>query len=138
MVHASREGDWWFLEVDGIAGGYSQARRLDQVESAVRDLLALLLEIPPDSFDIDVLVQWPEELQAASERAIAAQRRAEHARDVARAEQLRASELAAKAGLTVRDVAALLELSPQRVSQLRIAEARGAYRTSQEVDPDAG
>jgi hypothetical protein len=120
-VRASREGDWWFLEVEGVAGGYSQARRLDQVEATVRDLLATLLDVPPDSFEVDVEAEWPLDLRLASSRAAAARRSADEARDRASAEIRNVALAAARAGFTVRDVAALLGISPQRVSQLRPA-----------------
>lgn len=45
---------WWFVEVPGVEGGYTQARRRDQVEYMVRDLLSLLLDVPADSFDVIV------------------------------------------------------------------------------------
>jgi len=130
VVRASREGDWWYLEVEGVEGGYSQARRLDQVESTIRDLLALMLQRVPESFDLDVQVEWPADLRTASERASQARKRADEAREQAAAEMRMAAATATQAGYTVRDVAALLDVSPQRVSQLRIAERRAPYKTT--------
>lgn len=129
-VRASREGEWWFLEVAGVEGGFSQARRLDQVDATIRDLLPLLLDIPAEEIELRVHVEWPADLQEASERANRARRQADEARDAATAEMQRVAAAAAEAGFTVRDVAELLDISPQRVSQLRIAERTADYRTS--------
>jgi len=35
-------------------GVFTQARRLDRVEFMARDAIALLLDVPPDSFDVTV------------------------------------------------------------------------------------
>ena len=129
-VRASREGDWWFLEVEGVQGGFSQARRLDQVDATVRDLLSVLLDIPTGEIDLRVQVEWPPELREASRRAGRARQKAELARDAATVEMRRAASAAVEAGFTVRDVAELLDVSPQRVSQLRIAERAAEYSTS--------
>ena len=115
-VRASREGDWWFLEVDGVEGGFSQARRLDQVDRTIRDLLSLLLEIPSDDVDLRVHIDWPAGLREASGRARQAREEAEHAREAATIEMRRAAAAAVDAGFTVRDVAELLEVSPQQIS----------------------
>ncbi|MBO3740332.1 hypothetical protein [Actinoplanes flavus] len=49
-----RSGDWWFVEVPGVDMGYTQARKLADVEPMVRDMLSLLLDVPADSFAVSV------------------------------------------------------------------------------------
>ncbi|SCE80118.1 Uncharacterised protein family (UPF0150) [Micromonospora mirobrigensis] len=49
-----RSGDWWAITVPEIKGVFSQARRLDQVEAMTREAIALMLDVDPHSFDIDV------------------------------------------------------------------------------------
>jgi predicted RNase H-like HicB family nuclease/bifunctional DNA-binding transcriptional regulator/antitoxin component of YhaV-PrlF toxin-antitoxin module len=56
---ATREGGWWSIEVPEIPGVFSQARRLDQAEYMARDAIALMLEVPEDSFDVVVEAQLP-------------------------------------------------------------------------------
>jgi bifunctional DNA-binding transcriptional regulator/antitoxin component of YhaV-PrlF toxin-antitoxin module/predicted RNase H-like HicB family nuclease len=56
---ATREGGWWSIEVPEIPGVFSQARRLDQAEETARDGIALMLEVPEDSFDVVVEAQLP-------------------------------------------------------------------------------
>jgi hypothetical protein len=81
-------------------------------------VVSLLVELAPDSFDLDVQAAIPEEVRAELTRARDLQRQAERSqaeaaslvRDVAR--KLRAQ------GLTVADVGAVLGVSFQRASQL--------------------
>ena len=51
---AERGEAWWAIRVAELPGVFSQARRLDRVESMARDAISLLLEVPADSFDIEV------------------------------------------------------------------------------------
>ncbi|MGN9774624.1 hypothetical protein ACTMS0_02395 [Micromonospora sp. H33] len=48
-----------------IKGLFSQARRLDQVEEMAREAVALMLDIDPNSFDIDVQPDLPQEVPRA-------------------------------------------------------------------------
>lgn len=52
-----RSGEWWAVSVDGVRGAYTQTKRLDEVEATTRDMLAMFLEVPEDSFDIKVQVR---------------------------------------------------------------------------------
>lgn len=117
-AHAERAGAWWAIEVDGVRNAVSQARRLEQVEAMAREVVALLLDVGPDTFDIDVEVHvpeqwssWVEELRAKQ----AAQSRAERAASTSLRETARRLK---ESGLPVRDVGSIMGVSPQRVSQL--------------------
>jgi predicted RNase H-like HicB family nuclease len=103
-VTAQRDGRWWFVRVPEVAGAVTQARRLDQVEAMAREVVSLLLEVAPDSFDLDVRAAIPDEVRAELARARDLQRQA--------ARKLR------EQGLTVADVGAVLGVSFQRASQL--------------------
>ena len=116
---ATRTGQWWAIDVSDVAGGlHTQARRLDQVASAVIDAVALVANVSPDAIGVDVIPVLPEAeadliesaRTASQEAAQAAERASRLSRQVV--EQLRSE------GLTVRDVGGLLGVSPQRVSQL--------------------
>ncbi|GGM33409.1 hypothetical protein GCM10011608_17360 [Micromonospora sonchi] len=109
-----RSGSWWAISVPEIKGVFSQARRLDQVEEMAREAIALMLNIDPNSFDIDVQPELPQEVTRAH-KARSALRKAEESAEEATVSAARA--LLAK-GYTVRDAGALLGISPQRVSQL--------------------
>ncbi len=51
---AEHAGAWWAITVAEMPGVFSQARRLDNVEHMARDAIALMLDVPPESFEIDV------------------------------------------------------------------------------------
>src|SRR5215471_13764705 len=84
-----RSGRWWAIEIPEVSGGiYSQARRLDGVAAMARDAIALTLDVPPASFDVEVVAVLPEEWEAeleeareARQSAVAAERRAQAALD---------------------------------------------------------
>jgi hypothetical protein len=48
----SRESGWWVAEVDGVLGGATEATRLVDLETEVRDLLAGLLDQEEDAFEL--------------------------------------------------------------------------------------
>lgn len=114
-ARVTRSDGWWAVSVPDVPGLFTQARRLDQVESLVREASELLgspverVNIVPElDSDLDAMLR---ELESA--RADAAE------------QQRRSSELTRRAvrtlrerGFTVRDVASLVGLSQQRVSVL--------------------
>jgi hypothetical protein len=53
-AHAVREGDQWAIRVDGVPGVQTQARRQEDVAFIARDGLALVLDVPEDSFDLAI------------------------------------------------------------------------------------
>ncbi|MFI7434449.1 hypothetical protein [Micromonospora haikouensis] len=111
-----------------IKGVFSQARRLDQVEGMAREAIALMLDIDPHSFDVEVEPDLPQEVSRAR-KARSALRKAEESAEEATVTAARA--LLAK-GYTVRDAGALLGISPQRVSQLAPKKAAASAGKSSE------
>lgn len=114
----TRSDGWWAVEVPEIPGLFTQARRLDQVEAQVRDA-AEMLDVQVDIITLDP--QLDEATQHMVDELFAK-------RDAARQAQDEASRLARNTvaalrseGLTVRDVAAVTGVSPQRVSALQNA-----------------
>ena len=118
-ARAQRDGNWWAISVAGLPGALTQVRRLDQAEAMTREVIALVLDVPEDSFDVQVVPDLTEPQRAAMDEldqakasyAAAAARVTERQQDVA-------SLLVRDEGLTVRDAAVLLGVSYQRVSQL--------------------
>ena len=113
-----RSGGWWAVEVPEIPGLFTQARRLDQVEAQVRDA-ADMLDVQVGTITLDP--QLDEATQHMVDDLLAK-------RDAARKAQDEASKLARSTvaalrneGLTVRDVATVTGVSPQRVSALQDA-----------------
>lgn len=115
-VRAKRWTRGWELHIDGV--GVTQSRSLADAEAMVRDYISLDLDVPADSFDIDVIPQigggLDEEVTKARrqirEAAKAQRQAADRSRQVVR--RLKAE------GLSGKDTAVVLGISPQRVSQL--------------------
>jgi predicted RNase H-like HicB family nuclease len=129
---------WWAIRVPGVRGVYSQARRLDRVEYMARDAIALMLEVPEDSFRVVVKPDLGSELDAAVSRARKARERADRAqREAAEAATVAVTSLLAL-GLSMREAGQILGLSHQRVAQIAAAgkqpegEAAGASSTTED------
>jgi hypothetical protein len=117
-VERGRTGRWWLIDVPEVPAAHSQARRLDQAEDVARDLIALMTDADPDTFDLDIRVQLPEQVRADLQRA-------EELRQQAARSQHEAAVLARSAarrlhddGLPLRDIGKLLQVSHQRAHQL--------------------
>jgi predicted RNase H-like HicB family nuclease len=53
-VDIERAGGWWAISVPALPGAFSQARHRDEVDKMARDVIAVYLDVLPDSFDITV------------------------------------------------------------------------------------
>ncbi len=51
-ARVERDGRFWLIEVDGV--GMTQALSVEEIEPIARDLVALFLDIPADSFDLTI------------------------------------------------------------------------------------
>jgi predicted RNase H-like HicB family nuclease len=115
------EAGWWIIEVPAVPGVVSQARRLDQVAAMAADAVALALDTDPGEITVEVCPQLDSQRRGLVENFAHDSQVAEDARGAAAeaAAQVR-SDVAALVGtgLTAREVAHLLGISPQRVSQL--------------------
>jgi DNA-directed RNA polymerase specialized sigma subunit len=118
-ARAQREGKWWAISVEGLPGALSQVRRLDQAEAMAREVIALVLDLPEDSFDVVVTPELNEKhREALAELERAKEQYAESMAALAERQQRATLLLVRDAGLTVRDAATVLGVSFQRVSQL--------------------
>jgi len=116
---ATRSGSWWAIQVEELDGVWTQARRLDQVEAMARDAIALLLEVPEDSFDVAVRVELPDEIRTAIEELHAAKANAEAASaEASQVAQRVVQTLHNNARLPLRDIGQVLGVSYQRAHQL--------------------
>ena len=106
----------WELHIDGV--GVTQCRRLAEAESMVRDYVESLTG--SDASDATVVIT-PEVGDGLDERARAAREAvaaADRATREAAAQSRRVARELHQAGLSGRDIAAVLKVSAQRVSQL--------------------
>jgi predicted RNase H-like HicB family nuclease len=115
---AERSGGWWAITVPELRGVFSQARRLAQVESTARDAIALFLDTPADSFDVQVREVIDPVADALVAEALQARRDATEHQRIAARKSREAVRTLDRLGLPQRDIGLLLHLSHQRVAQL--------------------
>ena len=119
QVHAVRSGSWWAITVPALCGVFSQAKRLDQVESMAREAIALMLDMDEaDVGDIEVVVIPPAEAVDVLERLKASAAAATEATEAAAEARRWAARLLRDEGLPMRDVGKLIGVSHQRVIQI--------------------
>jgi hypothetical protein len=121
-VVAKRWRHAWELHIDGL--GVTQSRNLAEAEAMARDYIALDLDVSEDSFDVRVMPEVGDGLDELIKRT-----RGEIA-DAARAQSRAAQSSRALVqklkllGLSGKDTALVLGVTPQRVSQLAGAGAK--------------
>lgn len=116
-VRAKRWARGWELHVDGV--GVTQAHNLAEAESMSRSYITMVDN--PAKFDVCIIPEIGDGVDAAvrhARRAISDADRAQ--RDAAKAMRSVTADLHQR-GLTGRDIARVLDVSPQRVSQLLAA-----------------
>jgi hypothetical protein len=119
---AHRSDGWWALEVTGddlphLA--YTQARRLEQAEEVVRDLLALHFGTSHDAVgQIEIVHVLDAALADEVRQTRHAREQAERLRADASAQTRRTARHLKEQGMAQRDISALLGISHQAVSQL--------------------
>lgn len=118
-VTVTRDGKWWMVEIPEL-DGFTQARRLDEVEQMAREYIAVTLDVPLSKVDVDVKHVEVEGRDLAAVRSMVAALR----------DQLRVFEEAAStyshlvaqhlsaANVPVRDISSVLGVSHQRISQI--------------------
>lgn len=120
-IHAERTQDGWCAEVPGPEGFTVNARRLDQCKDMVVERIKTLAEQKGDLAVCDIVIKVEAELpgiicdlEAAKVKMLEAQK----LQDEASAEIRTVVSRMRDEGLTMRDIAVLLGVSPQRVAQL--------------------
>jgi hypothetical protein len=119
-VEVTRDDRWWMIHVPDI-DGLTQARRISEIEDMARSLIAISTDTPiadvavgihsitvPELGDIAGRAQYVRDLRA----------RAAEAEARAAGEAIHYAQSLTEAGIPVRDIAELLGVSPQRISQL--------------------
>jgi DNA-directed RNA polymerase specialized sigma24 family protein len=128
-ARAYRDGKWWTIEIPELTsasprGGDSrimavgQARNVKEIQAAAVDLAAVWLDVDESDIAVNVSIEIPE---AAAELFAQAKKNEETAREAVSeaARQWREAVRALTAdGLSQADAARILDLSPQRISQL--------------------
>jgi hypothetical protein len=114
---AERDGPFWLIRVPAI-GRSTQARRLDQADDMARDLIAVMTDEDPSSFDVEVHAELDPHLGRLVQIAVERTASARHEQVMASLASRAAARALTQSGLTVRDAGRLLGVSYQRVQQL--------------------
>ncbi len=123
----SRNGKFWHVEVPEI-DRVTQARNISEVDDMARDLIAIMAGVEPDSFELDVRIQLPDSVRAHLSEVERARGVETEARSRAATELRAAAAELKNAGLSVRELGAVLGISYQRASQLTSRSGASAER----------
>ncbi|NEA41973.1 type II toxin-antitoxin system HicB family antitoxin [Streptomyces sp. SID11385] len=119
---ATRSGNWWAVEVQGLPDQYvnaTQGATWAEAQEMAEDLVRLTHEFAGIDEDYTVVLRPGDERVSHALEDLAAARERQKAADAAEDEALRrAARALTRHGFTVRDAAKLLGISYQRVSQL--------------------
>jgi hypothetical protein len=115
-VRAKRWEHGWELHIDGA--GVTQSHSLQDAEMMARDLISRRLGISKDAFAVKITPEIGDGLDEQTRAAREAVSAAEQAQRKAAVQSRDAARRLRQAGLTGRDIAKVLDVSPQRVSQL--------------------
>jgi hypothetical protein len=115
---ARKDGRWWVVQCDQHPGAISQVARLDQAQEHQREAIAFVAGLSQEVIAVTVRTVLDPGITLELEQADRLRREAESAARLS-AERRRHAALAMKAaGLTVRDMGAVLRVSHQRAHQL--------------------
>jgi len=115
-VRAKRWEHGWELHIADV--GVTQSRSLWDAEMMARDLISRRLGLAADSFDVAITPEIGGGLDEQTRAAREAVTDADRAQRRAAAQSREAARRLRQAGLSGRDIAKVLDVSPQRVSQL--------------------
>ncbi len=126
-VVVTREAGAWLADVPELAGAHTYARTLPALDRSVREVVVLATGRPDEDMPVLRLAYeyhtGDPELDATTAEVRSLRERADHLSATATARTNEAATLLVHHGLSVRDVAALLGISPQRVSQVTTLKA---------------
>lgn len=128
VAEARRFGRWWAVDVPAVKGVHTQARRLADVEPMARDAIALVLDVPPRSFDIVVRPVLLTRLEAIVREAREARVLAQETQLDAARRSVLALRALERADVPLRDAGELLGMSHQRAAQLAGTDRRAYDR----------
>lgn len=125
---AEQVGKFWHIAVPEI-NRVTQARNLREADAMVTDLISIMTDVEPDTFEVEMELLLPPEALAHKEAAEVLRNEAATAQAQAAFESRRAALTLRENGYTLRDIGAALGVSYQRAHQL-VTEGRNESRAS--------
>ena len=118
-VDVVRDEGWWIMHARiPRTIIYSQAKRVDDVEPMIRDAIAGVLDVDPESFAIELTFDLDSDVLDQVARAREVSLEAAEVQERASRESRAAVQALRNAGLTLKEAGYFLGVSPQRVAQL--------------------
>ncbi|MBA3489098.1 MAG: hypothetical protein H0T78_06040, partial [Longispora sp.] len=135
-----RENDAWLADVPKLAGAHTWAKNLPKLDEAVREVIAMVEDLPEGAEStLELEYEYgtgDAALDALTQKLRADREQATRMESELAKLTLEAVERLSEAGMSVRDMGALLDLSPQRISQISpkmpvpaVAKERRSART---------
>jgi hypothetical protein len=119
QVDVVRDEGWWIMHARiPRTIIYSQAKRIDDIEFMIRDAIAGVLNVDPDSFAIELAFDLKSDVLDQVARAREASLEAAEIQERASRESRAAVHALRKEGLTLKEAGYFLGVTPQRVAQL--------------------
>ena len=118
-VDVVRDEGWWIMHARiPRTIIYSQAKRVDDVEPMIRDAIAGVLDVDPESFAIELTFDLDSDVLDQVARAREISLEAAEVQERASRESRAAVQALRNEGLTLKEAGYFLGVSPQRVAQL--------------------
>lgn len=111
-----RRDRYWLVTVDGV--GMTQARNLREMPEMIQDLVATVLDVAPDSFEVQWSIRLPDLVQEHLERAETLRKESKRAQSESAKELRLAAKTLREQNLPLRDIGQVLGVSYQRAHQL--------------------
>ena len=118
IATATREGRHWLVTNETYPSAFTTVTRLADAVDAHREAVAFVAGVPESQVEVEVHPMLDDVIDDVLERARAAAAEADRVQREAAALSRQAVARLREAGLTGADTAAVLGVSPQRVSQL--------------------
>lgn len=112
-----RDGRFWRVRVPDL-GRTTQARNLSEAEAMARDLIAIMADVPQNSFDVDMKIMLPEDVQLELDQSMALRSQAKQSQAEAARLSRDAAQRLHNLGLSLRDIGRALGVTFQRAKQL--------------------
>lgn len=112
-----RDGRFWRVRVPDI-DRTTQARNLSEAEAMARDLIAIMADVPQNSFDVDMKIMLPEDVQLELDQSMALREQAKQSQAEAARLARDAAQRLHNLGLSLRDIGRALGVTFQRAKQL--------------------
>ena len=121
---AHKEGKWWEIHIHEL-DRVTQASRTKDIQDMATDLAATVLNVDPDQVTVHVTLRAPGDVM---ERWTQARRNLENAQELAAKGAAESRDIVAELSkeFTITEVARMLGISTQRVSQLKAKKANEA------------